>query len=305
MPHPPRPTRRTRPTLSLGLANFAAAPPEHGWSALVERARAAERAGVDRVVVVDHVVMGEHLEAYDGGRFPTGSDGSWLEPLTVLGVLAGATERVRLATGILIAPLRRPVVLAKAAATLDVLSGGRLDLGVGVGWQREEYDAAGLDFDARGELLDETLALCRALWAPGPTTYASPRFTFDSVWCEPRPVQPGGVPIWVSGRLNRRTLARIVRFGDGWIPWGEHIAGVEEHVGAVHEALAAAGRDPAGFQVRGQLPVGRHVEQAMEAVGRMVAAGVTDFNLGLRLPDDAGEAEDLLAAAVAAFHDAL
>ena len=295
------------PTLSLGLANFSAAAPDDGWGGLIERARVADRAGIDRVVVVDHVVMGEHLEAYDGGRFPTGPGGNWLEPMTVLGVIAGATERVRLSTGILIAARRGPAVLAKAAATLDVLSGGRLDLGVGVGWQREEYEAAGLAFEERGDLLDETLAVCRALWAGGPTSYRSDRLRFDGVWCEPRPVQPGGVPIWVSGRLNRRTLARIARFGDGWIPWGEHIGAVEAHVAEVHEALAAAGRDPAAFGVRGQLPAGRGEDLggAMEPVGRMVSAGVTDFNLGLRLPDDHAEAEDLLASAVAAFRTAI
>jgi probable F420-dependent oxidoreductase len=293
-------------TLTLGLTNFAASPPAGGWGGLVERARVAERAGIDRVVVVDHVVMGEHLEAYDGGRFPTGPDGAWLEPLTVLSVIAGATERVRLGTGILIAPLRRAAVLAKAAATLDVLSGGRLDLGVGVGWQREEYDAAGLAFEERGALLDETLAVCRALWAGGPTSYRSERLSFESVWCEPRPVQPGGVPIWVAGRLNARTLARIVRFGDGWIPWGEHIASVEQHVPTVHEALAAAGRDPSRFEVRGQLAAGRgdDLAVAMEPVPRMVEAGVTDFSLGVRLPDDGAAAEATLAAAVAAFRAA-
>ena len=120
----------------------------------------------------DHVVFGERLEEYGrpeiggqaGGKQPTGPDGHWLEPLTTLSVLAGMTSRIRLGTNILVAALRRPAVLAKSAATLDVLSGGRLDLGVGVGWQREEYDAAGLDFDGRGRLLDHTLEVCQTLW---------------------------------------------------------------------------------------------------------------------------------------------
>src|SRR3954452_15842766 len=145
------------PQLSLGLINWTAAPPDN-WRYIVERARAAEDAGIDRVVVSDHVVFGEDLEAYSqpelggivGGRQPTGPDGCLLEPLTSLAVLAGATTRVRLCTGVLLAALRRPAVLAKAAATLDVLSGGRLDLGVGVGWQREEDEAAGLDLGHRG-----------------------------------------------------------------------------------------------------------------------------------------------------------
>ena len=159
------------PQLSTGLTTFAADDPGT-WQPLLDRAVAADRAGIDRVVVSDHVVFGEDLEAYGrpelggsaGGKQPTGPDGHWLEPLTTLSVIAGMTSRVRLGTNIVIAALRRPVVLAKTAATLDVLSGGRLDLGVGVGWQREEYDAAGLDFETRGDLLDHTLAVCQTLW---------------------------------------------------------------------------------------------------------------------------------------------
>ncbi len=141
------------PQISLGLTNWAVEDPG-GWGDLLDRAQAADQAGFDRLVVSDHVVFGENVDAYgrpelggiEGGRQPTGPDGHWLEPMTLLSVLAGMTTRIRLGTNILLAALRRPVVLAKAAATLDVLSGGRLDLGVGVGWQREEYEAAGLEF---------------------------------------------------------------------------------------------------------------------------------------------------------------
>ena len=94
--------------------------------------------------------------AWPGGRQPTGPDGAWLEPLTVLAMVGALTERVRLCPMVLLAALRRPIVLAKTAATIDVLTGGRLDLGVGVGWQQEEYEAAGLDFAARGRLLNHT-----------------------------------------------------------------------------------------------------------------------------------------------------
>jgi len=295
-----------RPTLTLGLLNFARSAPPGGWSPLVEQARIADRAGIDRVVVVDHVVMGEHPEHYDGGRFPTGPDGPWLEPLTVLAVLAGVTSRVRLSTGIVIAALRTPAVLAKTAATLDVLSGGRLDLGVGIGWQREEYEACGLAFSERGDLLDETLAVCRLLWRPGPATYRSHRLAFEATWCEPKPVRPGGVPIWVSGRLNRRTLARITRFGDGWIPWGEYVADVARGAALVRDALRAAGRDPARFQVRGQLPVvgdddGVDLAATMAPVPALIEAGVTDFNLGWRMPDPTEAALGTLTGIVEAF----
>src|SRR3954469_3368840 len=160
------------PALSLGLPNFGG---WFGgdWSQLLDLARTAEDAGVDRLVVTDHVLMGRNTDAYVWGRFPTAPDGPWMEPLTCLSAIAGVTKRVRLATGIIIAPLRPAPVLAKTVATLDVLSGGRVDLGVGVGWQREEYDATGLDFAKRGQLLDDTIGACRELWSQLPASYTS------------------------------------------------------------------------------------------------------------------------------------
>ena len=144
--------------LSIVLRTFAAQDPG-SWAHVIRQAETLDRAGVDRLAVSDHVVFGEDLDAYGrpeiggqaGGTQPTGPDGHWLEPITLLSLLAGRTSRIRLATNVLIAALRRPVVLAKTAATLDVLSGGRLDLGVGVGWQREEYEAAGVEFDGRAK----------------------------------------------------------------------------------------------------------------------------------------------------------
>jgi len=312
------PTADVIPGLSLSLPSFLASAPE-SWQPLFDRARAADLAGIHRVMVSDHVVFGENLEAYadpslggiEGGKQPTGPDGIWLEPLTVLSVLSGITSRVRLGTGILIAALRRPVVLAKTAATLDVLSGGRLDLGVGVGWQREEYEAAGLSFEARGRLLDESLAVLQTLWRDAPASFAGDHLSFERIYCVPQPVQPGGVPILVSGALNRRVLARIVRFASGWIPWGPDAASVEAGVTRVREALAAAGRDPSGFQVVGQLrsrknDQGRFDAAAtMDAVGPLLAAGVTDFRLSATVPDEFKPALEFLSEAVTAFQAVL
>ena len=148
-----------QPQLSLHLINLAPEGHTAGWGHLLALARACDAAGIDRVNVSDHVVFGEELEEYakpevggrEGGKQPTGPDGHWLEPMTTLAVIAGQTSRVRLGTQILLAALRRPVILAKSAATLDVLSGGRLDLGVGVGWQKAEYEAAGLPFERAGQ----------------------------------------------------------------------------------------------------------------------------------------------------------
>ena len=302
--------------LSIMLRSYSPTDPgPGGWQPLFDRARAAEEAGIDRVFVSDHVVFGEHMDAYarpevggqEGGRQPTGPDGHWLEPLTVLTAVSSITSRVRLATGILLAALRRPVVLAKTAATIDVLSGGRLDLGVGVGWQSEEYEAAGLDFEQRGRILDHTLAVCQTLWRDAPARFDSEELQFEGIHQMPHPVQPGGVPIWVSGTVNKRVLERIVRFGSGWIPWGPAEADPATWIPHVHEALAAAGRDVTTFQVAGRLPVVTKddgdidVERTMDRVPPLVDAGVTDFRTFIRLPGERAEATDRLAGIVAAF----
>lgn len=303
---------RQRPTLTLPLLNFAPAGTEGLAAAVLTRAEVAEELGIDRVAVVDHVVMGDHIAAYDGGRFPTGPDGLWLDPLTVLSAVAARTARVRLATAILVAPLRRAPELAKATATLDVISGGRLELGVGVGWQREEYDASGVRFERRGDELDRTLAACRALWRGEATTaVGSADGPGERVWCEPRPVQAGGVPLWISGRLHSRSLRRIVAYGDGWIPWGEHRDDVVPGIARVHDALEAAGRDPDRFGVRDILPIAVGADGCVDAertvarVPDLVDAGVTDFALAARLPGDRAALVDLLAPIVDAFHRAV
>src|SRR6476646_1149784 len=247
--------------LSIVLRTFAAQDPG-SWAHVIRQAETLDRAGVDRLAVSDHVVFGEDLDAYGrpeiggqaGGTQPTGPDGHWLEPITLLSLLAGRTSRIRLAPGILSAALRRPVVLAKTAATLDVLSGGRLDLGVGVGWQREEYDAAGLSFAGRGRLLDETLAVCQALWRERDATVEIGGHAVEHVHQMPKPVQQGGVPLWVSGTLNPRVIARVARFGSSWIPWGPDALDPTAGLARLREAMDAAGR-PEPLQVAGTLPV--------------------------------------------------
>lgn len=305
-----------KPALSIQLQNFAAEDPG-SWQPLLDRARAADAAGIDRLVVSDHVVFGENLEAYanpgvggiEGGRQPTGPDGHWLEPLTLLSVISGITQRARLLTGILIASLRRPVVLAKSAATLDVLSGGRLDLGVGVGWQREEYAAAGLRFEGRGRTLDRTLELCQLFWRERSARFASKDLAFDSIHLMPKPLQPGGVPLWISGTLNPAVLRRIVRFGSGWIPWGPDALDPGHSFQRVREALEAAGRETRGFEVTAALPAVREAgkldfERTMERVPTLLEAGITDFRIHTSLPADASEAGDTLAEWVTAFRSA-
>ena len=285
------------PTLTVSLPTFGAPPPD-GWRALLDLGRAAEGAGVDRLVVTDHVVMGRNTDAYVWGRFPTPPEAPWLEPLTVLTALAAVTERVRLATGILIAPLRPAALLAKAVATVDQLSGGRIDLGVGVGWQREEYEAEGLDFAARGRLLTDTVGACRALWERTPADFSSASLSFTDVFLSPKPVQDR-LPVWFGGTLNGRMLRRVVELGDGWIPiMGTTVEGIADGANRLRKAFAQAGRDPAGLSVQGAMPVVRaedrrvDLERSVAAVPALVAAGATDVIVHLgalcRDPVDAG-----------------
>jgi probable F420-dependent oxidoreductase len=221
----------------------------------VTTARRAEEAGFAGVVVSDHVVMGPHPERYPWGRFPGTSDDPWLEPLTMLTAIACVTTHLRLATGVLLAPLRPAPLLAKTIATLDVLSGGRVDLGVGTGWQQEEIEAHGVDFAKRGEALTDTMAACRALWRDSPARFSSPTVSFDEIWCVPKPCRAGGPPVLFSGTLTKRNIRRIVELGDGWIPiMGETLEGVAAGAAVLRDALAAAGRDPSALRVRASLP---------------------------------------------------
>lgn len=276
---------------------------------LLDVAVAADDAGVDAITVVDHVAMGEDVSSYPYGDFPGGPTSPWLEPLTTLAAIAGRTSRVRLATGILIAPLRSPALLAKTAATLDVLSEGRLSLGVATGWQAKEFEAAGLEFAERGALLDDALAACKALWKGGPTNFSSPRLEFDGVYCHPTPVQPDGVPFWIGGRLHARNLERLMRFGSGWIPSvdarrDDVRAGAER----IADALRAAGRDPAELRIRAGLPTVRdddgkpQLEPSLARVPEMLAIGATDLYVFLpQFCGDPAEAPTVLRALADGF----
>ncbi|CAJ1504400.1 TIGR03619 family F420-dependent LLM class oxidoreductase [[Mycobacterium] kokjensenii] len=307
----------THPQISLQLRTFTD-DPDHDWGTTLALGAAMDTAGVDRLVVSDHVAFGENPEAYAdprlggiaGGRQPTGPDGQWLDPVIVLTALAATTTRIRLGTAILLAALRRPTVLAKELATLDVLSGGRLDLGVGVGWQREEYEATGLSFERRGRLLDHTLEVCQTLWTQQRAGYDSPELSFENIHQMPKPVAPGGVPIWVSGTVNDAVARRLARFGTGWIPWGPAMRDPAGAIAAMRDRVTAQGGDPSGMQVLGHATTAKKPDGTLDAAATaasapaLVAAGITDVRVTCSLPKDIGRATDLLSELVEAFHAA-
>jgi len=302
----------------MTLITFAAEDPG-GWGHLLDRVRAADAAGLDRMALSDHVVFGENLDAYGdpaaggtaGGRQPTGPDGHWLEPLSTIAHLSAVTTNLRFTTNILIAALRRPAVLAKTLSTIDVLSGGRLDLGVGVGWQKEEYEACGLDYADRGAQLDHTLEVIQTLWGETRAALRSDRLEFHGIHQMPKPVQPGGVPIWVSGTVNPRAMRRLARFGVGWIPWGPDAADLSVGIAKMRDAVAALDRDPSEIEVVANLPVVADEagvvdhDATMAVVPGLVAAGATDFRAAMRLAPGASDAEERIAALVDAFRAAV
>ena len=218
---------------------------------LLEMARIAEAEGIDQIALPDHLAIGSRTDRYPYGDFPLPPDEPWLEPLTALAAVAGATSELRLATGILIAPLRPALLLAKTAATLDVLSGGRLDLGVGSGWQAEEFAAVGIPFAGRAARMDDTLRACSALWRDAPASFESDTVSFRDLWCLPRPVQNPGIPIWFGVGLSERNIARIVELGAGWMPVGAQQDELVAGAAKLRAACRAAGRDPSTLGVRG------------------------------------------------------
>ncbi len=270
--------------------------------AVVELATAAEAAGIDQIAVPDHLAIGPRTDKYPYGRFPLPADEPWLEPLTLLAAMAGATQRIRLATGVLIAPLRPALLLAKTAATLDVLSGGRLDLGVGLGWQREEFDANGTPFAKRGARLEDQLRACRALWSGGPVSFRSGTVSFDELRCLPRPLQPGGPPLWLGVAANERNAARFAEFGAGWLPMETEPAAIARGVAVLRRAFEAAGRDPHTLGVRANAPVasdsaGRpDLDATLAALPRLRDAGVSIAGFALaRFVRSQGEIPGFLA----------
>ncbi len=218
-------------------------------------ARHAERLGFDSLVLPEHVVLAvDYTSRYPyskSGRVPLPHDCVIPDPLDTLAYVAGVTTTLGLATGLLVLPLHHPLVLAKRAATVDRLSGGRLRLGVGLGWLREEIEAAGVDFAGRGERADEAIDAVRALWSADPqrgARFEGRHFSFAGVQSFPRPAQPGGVPIDVGG-TSPAAIRRAARRGDGWLSLGLRGDALTDALRRLAAEATTAGRDPATIDV--------------------------------------------------------
>jgi probable F420-dependent oxidoreductase len=212
----------------------------------------AEENGFESLWTVEHVVVpAGYRSTYPyspTGRMPGSEDSPIPDPLIWLTWVAAATRTLRLATGILILPQRTPAILAKELATLDVLSGGRVTLGVGVGWLEEEFAALGVPFEDRGARTDEYIEALRVLWSEPESTYSGRFVGFERANCYPKPVQEGGIPIAVGGH-TRAAARRAGRLGDEFFPGVASTDQLVELLGVMRSAAAEAGRDPAAIGV--------------------------------------------------------
>lgn len=231
---------------------FANSGPFAEPEAAVALARAAEDLGYESLWTVEHVVVPAGYETpypySKTGKMPGGDQVAITDPLVWLSFVAAHTTRITLATGILILPQRNPVVLAKECATLDRLSGGRLVLGVGVGWLREEFVALGIPFEDRAARTDEWIAALRTLWREEEPTFHGRFASFERAISSPKPARPQGIPIVVGGHSDA-AARRAGRLGDGFFPARANLEETRRFIGLVRASATEHGRDPDSIEI--------------------------------------------------------
>lgn len=290
------------------VQNFAGFPDSgRGPRACVDVAVAAEAAGFDSVWVTDHVVLPrQRTAAYphnDSGTFPYAWDQDIHEPLVLLGALALATTRVEIGTAVLVIPYRHPLLTAKMLATADQLSGGRVVLGAGVGWLRDEFVALGLPdevWQRRGTVTVDYLQAMQAAWtAAGTATHHGPFVSFDDVGAFPQPARTPHLPVWIGGKGDQ-ALRRAVRLGQGYFAIASSPELLRAEVARLHEIAYDAGRDPAELTVAlidgisftdrplgaGRAPLHGTPEQVAEGVAAFASAGLQHLVAGVRIAGD-------------------
>ena len=264
---------------ALHFANFAFPKPERAR----EVAQVAERVGFESMFCIEHVVIPTQYESIypygPDGRFPGGPSVVLPDPLMWMSYVAGVTSRIRFMTGVLILPQRNPLVLAKEVATLDYLSGGRIELGIGVGWLKEEFDALGVPFAGRGQRTDEHVAAMRALWAGDDASFKGEHVNFEGMSCNPKPAQ-GSVPIIVGGH-SRAAAKRAGRLGDGYFPAIGREVDLPTLFAIARQSAAEHDRDPDALDftagcpgVFGDDPLGAIEERRDIGVARIAVPGM-------------------------------
>lgn len=236
--------------MKVGLF-FVNAGPAAFPEAATRLVRAAEDAGMDSVWTVQHVVVPAGHESpypyHPSGRMPIADDADIADPLLWLAHVAAVTSTIRLCTGVLLLAQRNPLITAKEVATLDALSGGRVILGIGSGWLREEFDALGVPFAERGARIDEYVEVLRTLWSGEEATFHGRFTSFSRAICRPVPPQ-GTVPIVIGGH-SEAAARRAGRLGDGFMPSIVEMDALDHALAVMRAAAEEAGRDPAGIEV--------------------------------------------------------
>jgi probable F420-dependent oxidoreductase len=208
-------------------------------------AEAADRTGFGTVWAPEHVVLFDHHDSKypysDSGKFPLAANADWLDPFIALSFAAAVTSKVRLATGICLVPEHNPVVLAKVIASLDKLAQGRFALGVGIGWQAEEFAAIGVPFERRAQRTREYIDVMRKLWSDGVATHHGEFVNFDQAGSYPKPPQGAKLPVIFGGESNP-ALRRTAEYGDGWFGFNLDPVEAKERIGKLEELLKHNGR---------------------------------------------------------------
>ncbi len=268
----------------MSMLEFGCQIPAWHWhwdvSELRDWAQGVEAIGCDFISMADHVV---YAYARDD-RPQTGAytdDVHQHEVMTTLAWLAGQTSRVALQTNVLVLPQREPVLLAKQAAEVDVLSGGRMRLGIGIGWQWQEFDALGANFRQRPSRTEEYIHVLRACWTEEPITFHGKYVDIDEMSLMPKPVTPGGPPILFGG-LSRAAIERTARMGDGWIATVHtNVESLLPRVELMKEALRANDRDPDTFPIQWQPPLNEDTKEVLSQMTQARNAGVTRLGCGM------------------------
>ncbi len=238
-------------------------------------AQAVEGAGYARMSMGEHV-LGADPNRPGGWAGPYTHETEWQEPFPTFGYLAAVTERIELMTGILILPQRQTALVAKQAAQLDVLLGGRLVLGVGIGWNPVEYHALGQDFHTRGRRMEEQVGLLRQLWRDPVVTFEGRWDQVDQAGIKPLPPRRD-IPIWMGGG-DPRAVARAGRIGDGWFPLGLDRARLEAGIEIMRAAAEEAGRDPAQLGLQCSVMASGDIAREVEVARGLEELGATHLS---------------------------